>query len=332
MSEKILVTGAAGFMGSHIFEGLLEYGHDTWGLDNFSGGSITNILPENRYRISEIDLRDKSEIKEYLKENKFDTIFALAASAREGLSAFSPVKMTETNSYSFINLIEPAINYGLNKMILFSSMSIYGKQKPPFTEDMPRIPEDVYAANKVMMEQCLEFLADVHGFKYTIVRPFSVFGERQALHDKFRNVIGIFLNCVLRGEPIWIFGDGQQKRRFSYIADSLPCYINCLDKADGEIINIGGSKEITINILADEVCGAMDVKDYPRKYVSERPREVKYAYCDNAKSIKLLGYDEKVGYKEGIKRMAAWAKTVGPCEWITEKPAIVSDKTPEVWR
>jgi len=224
-----------------------------------------------------------------------------------------------------------------NGHVLFSgnSMAVYGNQRPPFNETMPRRPADIYGMNKAIMEQATEVLSEVHEFDYVIIRPHNVFGARQSLTDKFRNVVAIFMNRIMRKEPLYIYGDGEQVRAFSYIEDSLPCYIRCLDDdIKNEIINIGGMHPITINHLADLVCEAMGVpKTYPREYLPPRPLEVKEAWCSWEKSVKLLGYEEKIGYEEGIRRMAQWAKEKkGPQEWTEEKLALPSEKMPKIWR
>lgn len=329
-SDKVLVTGVAGFIGSWLSEELTKKGYEVVGADNFQGGDISNVSRDIRF--IKVDLTDPVKVEDLFKREQFGMIFHTAASAREGLSQFSPRLIAQTNYYLSMNVIEQSIKYGVNKFIYFSSMSVYGNSEPPFKETMRRNPADVYAVSKTATEKSLEILADVHEFRYTIIRPYCVFGPRQYLADKYRNVIAIFMNSIMRGEPIWIFGDGTQKRRFSYIEDCVPAYVACAEKADGEIVNIGGSEEITINELADRVCTAMGKPDHQRIHVADRPKEVKYAYCDNSKSVCLLGYKEIFGMNRGIDKMAAWARNKGPQEWTSEKPAIINEKTPEVWK
>ncbi len=331
-TEKILVTGAGGFIGSWIADTLVEKGEEVIGIDDFSGGNRENY--RGNYDMFTIDLAVASQVEQVIKREKPEIIFHCASCAREGASAFQPLYVSQTNFQAFMNLIEPAINYGFKKLIFTSSMAVYGNQKSPSSEDMPRQPVDVYGINKTAIEQSIEVLADVHEFDYVIIRPHNVFAERQSLTDKFRNVVAIFMNRIMRKEPLYIYGDGDQIRAFSYIEDSLPCYIRCLDDdIKNEIINIGGMHPITINKLADLVCEAMGVsKDYPRKYLPDRPREVKRAWCSWQKSVELLGYEEKVGYEEGIKRMAMWAKKKGPQKWTDEKLPLQSDKMPKIWK
>jgi len=261
-------------------------------------------------------------------------IFHLAASAHEGCSAFFPRHILRTNYQAFMNVITPAIKYGLEYFITFSSMAIYGNQTPPFDETFLPKPVDVYGVNKAAMEDTLRILANIHDFKYTIIRPHNVIGCRQAIEDSRRNVAGIFMNRIMRGEPIIIYGiDGLQKRSFSGIEYSINCYLKCMELQTNEIINIGGTQPVTVLDLAHEVIDAMGVKkDYPIKFLPDRPLEVKYAWPTYQKSMDLLGYSEPVdGWKQTIHKMAAWAKTLGPQEWMPTRLELINEKTPKTW-
>jgi UDP-glucose 4-epimerase len=251
--SRILVTGAAGFMGSHLSEYLANEGHRVYGIDNLSIGIKENV-PENIF-FEVVDLRDADEIETIIKEFKPELIYHAAAWAHEGLSQFMPRLITENNYNAFLNLIIPAIKYGTKRVVIFSSMSIYGDQKPPFDETLDRKPEDVYAVAKSAMEYTTEILADVHGFDYTIIRPHNVYGPKQMLHDPYRNVVGIFMNRIMKNLPPIIYGDGNQTRAFTYIDDVTPYVARAgfLEATKGQIINIGPTEEYSINLLADTV-------------------------------------------------------------------------------
>ena len=214
-------------------------------------------------------------------------------------------------------------------------MARYGKGEgpPPFNEDMKPQPEDVYASNKVASEGVTRALGAVHNFKHCIVVPHNVFGIRQCF-DRYRNVVTIFANNVMRGEPITIYGDGTQRRAFSYIDDSLPCYLAAVDgAADGHTVNIGGQVPITINALADAVREDMGVPTHPIKYTHQlRPLEVDQAWCTTALSEQLLGYKETVGWREGVRRTCTWAKAQGPQDWTQEPLELRGPNLPETWR
>lgn len=362
-SVRILITGAAGFMGSHIVDALIKAGYNKiYGVDDLSGGDLGNLskyvdcknphqdivwysaadsmplmkhacLPDSPLEFYEADLSLSCLTEHLIKKVKPDIIFHLAANAREGASFFQPLNIVQRNYLAYMNVLEPAIEQGLDKVILYSSMAVYGNQRAPFSEEMPRTPVDIYGINKAAMEHTTELLSEVHGFRYTIIRPHNVFGSRQSLRDPYRNVIGIFMNRILRREPLYIYGDGEQMRAFSYIEDSLPCYVKCIEKADGEIINIGGTEAITINKLVELVSECMGIRPYPAiEHLKDRHGEVKVAYCTYQKSISVLGYRENVGHVEGIKKMAAWVKEKGAQEWSEEKLTLWNEKAPSVWR
>lgn len=324
---RIVVTGAAGFMGSWITEALAVKGHEILAIDDLSAG-LKNTPTGCTFQA--LDLCSEST-GTLIKAFEPEVLYHLAANAREGASHFQPDAVTRANLSAYVTTLENAIAGGVDRVVLFSSMAVYGDQDPPFDETDPRSPVDVYGVNKAAMEHVTEILSDIHGFKYTIVRPHNVFGERQSLHDKFRNVVAIFMNRIMRGEPIYIYGDGEQTRAFSYILDSLPCYIRAMEH-DKRIFNIGGIEPITINELVELVRESFFEYTTSRiEHLPDRPREVKHAWCTSEASIAKLGYAETYGIRKGIERMAAWAKEMGPQEWVQEKMPLVTDSMPKTW-
>jgi len=318
-------------MGCHVAQGLLDAGHDVIGIDDLSGGFREN-LPDG-LTFFEVDLRDAAATEKVVKANPPDLLCHLAANAREGASQFQPRDVCGRNLMAYANTLVPALAGGLKKVVLYSSMAVYGDQEPPFEETMPRRPVDVYGVNKTAMEEMTEILADVHEFQYTIIRPHNVFGERQSLRDPFRNVIGIFMNRLMRGEPLYVYGDGEQQRAFSYIGDSLPAFLRAADlipEIDHQIINVGGAAPISINGMLKLVVSEFKAQAEVI-YLPDRPREVKNAFCTWQKSVDLLGYEEKYGLEEGIRRMAKWAREQGPQPWREERLELPSPKAPSIW-
>jgi UDP-glucose 4-epimerase len=329
---RILITGAAGFIGGHLADYLIAEGREAAGIDDMSGGFWRNVNPAMDFHA--VDLRDRSATAAVVEKTRPEVLCHLAANAREGASQFQPLDVTDRNLLAYLNVLVPCIKRGIKKVALFSSMSVYGEQEPPFDEALPRCPTDIYAVNKTAMEETTEILSDVHGFQYTIIRPHNVFGERQCIRDKYRNVIGIFMNAIMRGETPFIYGDGEQERAFSYIHDSLPSFARAAElrpELHGEVINVGGMRPTTINRLAELVCQHFAGAPEPT-HIEERPREVKRAWSTWEKSVRLLGYEEKIGGEEGIRRMAVWAKKLGPQEWVTDSLELVNEKTPRPWR
>ena len=337
--KRVLVTGVAGFMGSHEAEWLLREGYEVYGVDDLSGGYMHNVPKGCRF--TKLDLRDRKKVERYISKVKPEIIFHDAADATEGRSQFTPISATERNYLAYMYLLVSAIRAGFRKMVLASSMSVYGAQKPPFTENMDRRPEDVYAIAKASMEHATEVMARVHRFAYTIIRPHNVYGPRQNLRDPYRNVISIFINALLNDKPFYIYGDGEQRRSFTYIADYTPHVIKAglSDGFSGEIFNIGPREEVSINqlgrIVLDQFFGGED-KVPPRlrpKSLPARPLEVKEAYCSSDKAERLLGYRTTVPIEEGVRLMIEWARKMGPqsFNYLKDGLEIVSPDTPSTW-
>ncbi len=337
--KKILVTGAAGFIGCHLVDHLIDGGFNVFGVDDLSGGFLRNVNKKSKF--TKLDLRDKKRVDAYIKKIKPDLIYHLAADATEGRSQFTPIECTERNYFAYLNLLIPAIKNGLRRMVVTSSMAVYGNQKAPFTENMRPQPEDIYGISKAAMEEATRVLASVHGFEYVIVRPHNVYGPKQNMADPYRNVVAIFINRLLLGKPFYVYGDGQQKRSFTYIDDCVEPLVRCglYDGLSGEIFNIGAGPEqaATINelseIILDDFFGSPVSKKYRPKYLPTRPQEVKFAYSSHDKTKKLLSYSSKTGLREGVRRTIVWARSMG-----YQKPAYLnqielpSANLPETWK
>jgi UDP-glucose 4-epimerase len=262
---RILVTGAAGFMGGHLVESLVKLNkHQIFSVDDLSGGYTSNVSPKSKF--TKLDLRDRKKVDSYIKKVKPELIYHLAADATEGRSQFTPLSATERNYLAFMYLLVPAIREGLKKIVVTSSMSVYGGQKPPFSEEMKKSPEDIYGIGKAAMEDAVAVLAKVHKFNYTIIRPHNVYGPKQNLADPYRNVIAIFINCLLNNKNFYIYGDGNQKRAFTYIDDFTPYFLKSgfLDTVNGEVINIGPKEEYTINQLKEGL--ELETKNMPKTW------------------------------------------------------------------
>lgn len=338
MDKKILVTGCAGFMGSHLVKDLIKMGYqNVYGVDDLSGGYLDNVDPKSFF--TQLDLRNKEKTAQYIEQIKPELIFHLAADATEGRSQFTPLSATERNYLAYLHLLVPAVKNGLKKMVLTSSMSVYGSQIPPFTETMPRLPDDIYAISKSAMERATEILSGVHNFKYVIIRPHNVYGPGQNLADPYRNVIAIFINCLLNKRNFYIYGDGEQKRAFSYIDDFTPYIIKAafLKEAEGEIFNIGPIEETTINELSKIVLKAFFTgqkvpEKFKPQYLPARPMEVKEAWCAVAKAQKILGYKTTVNLPEGVVKMVTWAKEKGPQKFhYLDNLELITKETPSTW-
>jgi UDP-glucose 4-epimerase len=324
-----LVTGGAGFIGSHVARHCLALGHNVIVLDDLSGG-FEDHIPEGATFVKG-SVTDHKLISELFGKYKFDYVYHLAAYAAEGLSHFIRRFNYETNLIGSINLINEAVKAEVKCFVFTSSIAVYGPGQLPMTEDMTPIPEDPYGVSKYAVELDLKAAHHMFGLNYVIFRPHNVYGENQNIGDKYRNVIGIFMNQIMQNKPMTIFGDGMQTRAFSYIDDVAIPIANCVNtpKAYNEVFNIGADKPYTINELVGVVCKHLNAQPNT-KYLQAR-KEVVHAYSDHAKAHRIFGTDGAVSLDEGIKKMAAWAKVVGARKSQEFNNVEIRKNMPEGW-
>ncbi len=334
---KILVTGSAGFIGSHVYDLLFDMGHEVYGVDDLSGGFMRNVTRPKFFK--QLDLRDRKATEEYIKWLKPEIIFHLAADATEGRSQFTPFSAIDRNLVAYANLLIPAIKNGLKKMVLTSSMSVYGKQQVPFHESMIPQPEDIYGISKASMEKMTDVMSKVYNFKYVIIRPHNVYGQRQNLSDPYRNVVGIFINSLLHGKSFYIYGDGKQKRAFSHISDVAPLMVKAAfsKNCEGKAINIGSDEVVFLKDLAqivmEEYFGKNKIPaSFKPKNMPDRPQEVKFAYCTHIEARKLLNFKAKTGLRSGVRDMIEWARGLGKQSFVyLTSLDLEHPNTPKTW-
>jgi len=328
-TSRILVTGGAGFMGSWLGDELLSRGNEVIAADNLLGGKQENVNPGCKF--VKADLRKREEVEAIVAKG-VDVIFHLAAYAAEGQSVFSPIAINEINIAPMNNLLVSAVNNGVKRFVFTSSMAVYGDQKPPFGESLPRRPEDPYGAAKAYCENMLEIFGRVYGLEYVIVRPHNVYGPKQNIADPYRNVLGIWINGIMRGKNPLIYGDGEQKRAFSYIEDVTPALANAgfYAKAQSQIINLGSEEAVTINDACKLVLELTGTTLKP-EHIPARPNDVKYAYSTAEKSMKLLDYKTRHPLRDGLQKMIEWARSVGKQEPTYTLPLEITKNAPKVW-
>jgi UDP-glucose 4-epimerase len=327
---KVLVTGVAGFIGSHIADELLALGHEVVGLDDLSGGFLENVPAGVDF--VKMSVVDHDEVEALFKKHRFESIFHLAAYAAEGLSHFIRRFNYNTNLIGSINLLNSAVRNGTRCFVFTSSIAVYGAGQLPMTEDMQPSPEDPYGISKYAFEMDLKAAHEMFGIDYVIFRPHNVYGERQNIADRYRNVIGIFINQALQGRSLSIFGDGEQTRAFTYISDVAPIIARAPEVvvAQNQIFNVGADTPYTVNVVADTVSKALDV---PLK-VEHLParKEVVHAYSSHKKTQKFFGSHQKVSLDEGIARMGKWVRERGACEPVTFGDIEVEKNMPQSWQ
>lgn len=328
---RIFISGVAGFLGSHLADRMLELGHEVVGTDNMIGGYEDNVNP--KVELHTYDCKYRNSMAKITKG--CDIVYHCASTAYEGLSVFSPHLITENTYQITLSLLSAAIENKMKRFVFCSSMARYGcLDKIPFTEDMICNPVDPYGIAKYASELTIANLSKVHGFEYVIAVPHNIIGSRQKYDDPFRNVAAIMINLMLQGRQPIIYGDGEQKRSFSFIQDVINCLEGCAfkDNVIGEIINIGPDEEfITINELARVIARLLNF-DLKPLYLPDRPLEVKLASCSAEKARKLLNYETKYSLEQGIAEMIDYIRSRGvkPFRYHLDIE-ILSQKTPRSW-
>lgn len=332
MNNKIFITGVAGFLGSHVADRMLELGYEVIGVDNLVGGFIENVNPKINF--FEEDCNNFERIKQLMQG--CDIVFHAACTAPDGFSLFSPHYITENTFGITTSVLSAAAANNVKKFIYCSSMARYGKQPQiPYTEDMECMPSTPYGVAKLASEQVVKQICELNNIQYTILVPHNIIGPRQNYVDPYRNVAAIMINRMLQGKQPIIYGDGEQKRCFSFIQDCVYCIERTITQNDlnGEIINIGPDEEfVTINQLAKEIAKNLQF-DLNPIYVKDRPNEVKLAICSSDKARTLLNYETKTTFDEGIKEMVENIKNKGPRKFEYIYPLEISNNnTPNTWR
>ena len=328
--QKILVTGVAGFLGSHLAEHLIKMNHKVVGVDNMSGGYEDNIPKDVEF--FNFDCCDLNKMNKAM--NNVDVVYHCAATAHEGLSVFSPYEITKNNYLASVSVFTAAVSHKVKRIIFCSSMARYGSQQTPFTENMKPQPIDPYAISKVAAENVLINLCELNNIEWVIAVPHNIIGPKQKYDDPFRNVVSIMINRMLQKKAPIIYGDGNQKRCFSYIDDCIACLIPMLDQKNlnKQIINIGPDEEfVTINKVS-EICSNVTGINLKPIYKKDRPREVKHATCSADKARKLLNYKTTTDLKTGIIKTFEYIKTRGhkPFKYHIDLE-IKNELTPESW-
>jgi UDP-glucose 4-epimerase len=324
----VLVTGSAGFIGSHIVDHCLEAGYDVIGLDDLSGGHNCNKYLTDFFQD---DIRNKDAVVKLFNSYKIDYVIHAAAYAAEGLSHFIRAFNYDVNVVGSMNLINQSVLHGVRRFVFLSSIAVYGSQYP-MREDATPKPEDPYGIAKAAVEADLKCAHEMFGLNYTIFRPHNVYGERQNIMDPYRNVVGIFMRCCMEEKPLPIFGDGSQVRAFTHIDDVAPIIVASLVKPESEqqVFNVGASDGTVVGILAQIISHIMG-----KKFIFENlpaRREVQRAVSEHGKSDAIFG-PAKIDLRTGLMRMSSWVKTNYSFMRKTVNPTIeVPINLPESWR
>lgn len=327
---RVFITGIAGFLGSHIADALIRQGHEVRGVDSLIGGYADNVPGEAEWRA--VDCQYLSTMTELMAG--CELVIHTACTAYEGLSVFSPHLVTMNTSQISATVFTAAVRNNVRRIVNCSSMSRYGANPVPFTEDQRPSPEDPYAIAKVAAEELLFNMADTFGFEPVNLVPHNIVGPRQKYDDPYRNVVSIMANRMLRGEAPVIYGDGEQTRCFSDVRELVDCFVAACfqENVVYQTINVGPEEgACSINDLAS-ILAPMCKFDGDPIYYPDRPREVKHAHCSAQKAKDLLDYEQIYSLEDTCWSIVKYIEERGPKPFQYHLPVeIQNDLTPETW-
>jgi UDP-glucose 4-epimerase len=314
MSETVLVTGAAGFIGSHIVDLLLARGYGVVALDNLSTGDAARLDPRSHFILG--DVRSPTDVASAFQQ-PVDVVMHIAGQASIGLSYRDPGLDLAVNTQGTIHLLQASLEHRVSRFLFASSMTVYGNPSVvPTPETAPAAPVSYYGVTKYAAEQYVHLTAERRDltapFHVTSFRMFNVYGERQSLTNPYQGVLAIFIGRALRDEEIVIHSDGEQSRDFVHVEDVARAWVDSIDCAQthGQVINLGAGVPTTINRLCDSVLAAFGRSrvDYPVCYQPAQLGDLRVSAADTTRARTLLAWSPRVPLEEGMARTIAWAR------------------------
>lgn len=327
---RVFITGIAGFLGSHVADEFISMGYEVTGIDNLSGGEVSNVPDDAHFRRA--DCLDRSSYQDLV--TGADIVFHCAATAYDGTSSFVPAHVFLNTAQASVEVATAAAIAGIGRFVLCSSMSRYGAAKTPFTEELTPKPVCPYGNAKYAAEMTVTNILNIHDVEWSIAVPHNIIGPRQKYDDPYRNVASIMINRMLQGKQPVIYGDGSHIRCFSFVNDVTSCLVEMGigDRSAYEVINIGPDEESTTILELSRVLSEIINFDLDPIFVPDRPGEVSHAVCSSDKARRLLGYETKTSLRDGLLSMVEWIKLSGikPFDYHLDLE-IVNDLTPKTW-
>jgi len=310
--SKVLVTGGAGFIGSHLVDRLLKDGFEVHVIDDLSTGKLNNVAHhqgKENFQFIKGDIRDFELIKETVKD--IDAVFHEAALVSVPRSIENPAYTNEVNVTGTLNLLKACSDSNVKRFIHASSSSVYGETEVlPQREDRNPQPISPYAVSKMAAESYAKVFYEVYSLETVCLRYFNVYGPRQA-YGPYSGVIIIFINQLLKDQPPTIFGDGEQTRDFTNVQDTVEGSMLAIKRksAVGQVFNIATGVATTINQLAEVLQEIMGKTDFEAVHKGPRPGDIRHSYADISKAKRILGYEPKISLKEGLTQLVEWWST-----------------------
>ena len=304
--DRVLVTGGAGFIGSHLVDGLMNGGFDVVVLDDLSSGRRKNLsvhFGKPNFCLVEGDVRDEADVKKALEG--VDVVFHLAAIVSVDFSVKNPLMVNEVNVGGTLNVLRQSLKAGVKRFFYASSCAVYGEPvNLPINEEHPARPMSPYGVSKLAAEHYCRVFYEVYGFETVCLRFFNVYGPRQVV-GPYSGVIMKFIDRMKNGKPPIIYGGGGQTRDFVYVKDVVEAnmlVLGCRHCA-GEIINIGTGKQTTINELANILIGLSGIANIKPVYKAHRKGDIRNSHANISKAEKMLRYKPRITLKEGIRKL-----------------------------
>jgi len=302
-----LVTGGAGFIGSHLVEGLLARGYAVRVIDNFATGKRENLAPvADKIELLEGDVRNLTTARTAMKN--VDVVFHEAALPSVARSVANPLESNEVNITGTLNVLLAARDAAVKRVVLAASSAAYGNTLTlPKEETMTPEPLSPYAVSKVAGEQYAKIFAELYGLSTLSLRYFNVFGPRQDPTTQYAGVIAKFCTCALEGKPYPVFGDGEQSRDFTYVANVVDANLLAAEaKLDGApLMNIAYGQRASLNQIID-MLNELTHQNLPTQYGPERAGDVRHSHASLKRAQEILGYAPKVDLLEGLRRTLEW--------------------------
>ena len=338
--KTVLITGSAGLIGSHLLSRFTSRGYRVIGIDSLIGGYVSNMPKDNGcFTHLQVDILDRKNLEIEVRKltDRVDLTVHCAALAHEGLSVFSPKTIVENIYSGTASICSLAVALNCPTFINTTSMARYGNGVPPFKESDKLNPVDPYGLAKAHAEEHLNLMSDIYGFKVFHMVPHNVCGPHQCYSDPFRNVMSIFANRIKKRKPVYIYGDGEQKRSFSHVDDCVDAFVALYNKKDSidnkEVFNIGpdDGTEITITELAYKVSAQFN-EEADIINVPGRPREVKHAWVSTDKAKRVLGYKTKNDTQDTIRDTVNWMRNQPDRDFNYHLDLeIITENTPKTW-
>lgn len=308
---KALVTGGAGFIGSHLCEALSVLGATVTVIDDLSGGDAANIAPFERVSFVQASILDQAAVAKCVAGCRY--VFHLAALGSVPRSVEQPRLYNEVNTTGTLNVLEAARSAGVQRVMFAASSSAYGENPVPWVETMPVLPRSPYAANKVACEALMRAYSASYGLDTACTRYFNIFGPRQNANSAYAAVIAAFAKAMLKGERPVIFGDGEQSRDFTFVHNAVHANLLAARSTKpiaGEVLNVGCGTRISVNELARVMAKAMGRPDLTPIHKPDRAGDIKHSFADLVRTSATLGYKPIIGFEKGLGVTMQWYQEV----------------------